>query len=403
VVGEVRSAVDVERHERRIREAPAADDVVPPLVREQEPVGGLVTEDGVQRERSSHEEERSRPRERVVQRHRHRDDAEGLNPDADDREHVAPVGDPAQLRPDLGPRHPGRREALGWQDVGKKLGLREHGGGRHGHAPSITVPAHMTQPRNEGDQQQRTPLTARSVIASTLLGVDPPRLPGNVLVRSGELFGIAEGTTRVALSRMVAAGELRSEDGAYHLTGRLLERQARQAASRAAATSRWDGGWRMAVVTAERRPAAERAELRDAMRDLRMAEVREGVWLRPDNLPARPLPDVAGRCLWLGATPDEPAALAASLWDLRGWARHATRLRAEMDDVLPELDAGRTDALAPAFVLSAAVLRHFQADPLLPAELLPDGWPGAALRAEYDRYDAAFLTVWRTWFRSMPT
>lgn len=260
----------------------------------------------------------------------------------------------------------------------------------------------MAQLRNDEYRQRRAPLTARSVIASTLLGVDPPRLPSRVLVRSGELFGIAEGTTRVALSRMVAAGELRSGDGAYHLSGRLLERQARQAVSRAAATTGWDGTWRLAVVTAERRPAAERAELRDAMRDLRMAELREGVWLRPDNLAARALPEVAGRCLWLAATPEGPATLAASVWDLAGWARHAQRLRTEMDDVFADLDAGRTDALAPAFVLSAAVLRHFQADPLLPAELLPDGWPGAALRVEYDRYDAAFLAVWRAWFRSMP-
>ena len=52
------------------------------------------------------------------------------------------------------------------------------------------------------------PLSARSVVASTLLGMRPPRLPTQILVRSGALFGIAEGTTRVALSRMVAAGEL---------------------------------------------------------------------------------------------------------------------------------------------------------------------------------------------------
>ena len=50
------------------------------------------------------------------------------------------------------------------------------------------------------------PLTARSVLASTLLGVTPPRLSTRVLVRSGELFGVGESATRTALSRMVAAG-----------------------------------------------------------------------------------------------------------------------------------------------------------------------------------------------------
>jgi len=50
--------------------------------------------------------------------------------------------------------------------------------------------------------------------------------------------------------------------------------------------------------------------------------------------------------------------------------------------------------------VSAAVLRHFQADPLLPTELLPANWPGAELRADYERYDATFKDAWRTWFHT---
>lgn len=37
--------------------------------------------------------------------------------------------------------------------------------------------------------------------------------------------------------------------------------------------------------------------------------------------------------------------------------------------------------------MSAAVLRHLLADPLLPAELLPADWPGTRLRARYDDFD----------------
>ena len=48
--------------------------------------------------------------------------------------------------------------------------------------------------------------------------------------------------------------------------------------------------------------------------------------------------------------------------------------------------------------LSASVLRHLQADPLLPAALLPRSWPGADLRRDYDTYDLAFKTLWRTWY-----
>ena len=144
------------------------------------------------------------------------------------------------------------------------------------------------------------PLTTRSVLASTLLGTRPPRLPVGRLVRAGALFGIAEGTVRTALSRMAAAGEVEGADGWYRLSGRLVERQQRQEASRAAARLPWSGRWWMAVVAAARRPAAERARLRTAMTTLRFAELREGVWLRPANLdPERSPPAsaaLAGQC-----------------------------------------------------------------------------------------------------------
>ncbi|HJR38673.1 MAG TPA: PaaX domain-containing protein, C- domain protein, partial [Nocardioidaceae bacterium] len=67
-------------------------------------------------------------------------------------------------------------------------------------------------------------LTARSVLASVLLGTEPPWLPTRLLVRTAELFGIADGTARVALSRMLSAGEAVAEDGGYRLIGRLAER-----------------------------------------------------------------------------------------------------------------------------------------------------------------------------------
>jgi phenylacetic acid degradation operon negative regulatory protein len=251
------------------------------------------------------------------------------------------------------------------------------------------------------------PLTARSVVASTLLGVDPPRLPTRLLVRSGELFGISQGTTRVALSRMVAAGELVVVGGGHELAGHLRERQARQLASRAPTTSAWDGTWTMAVVVGGRRPVEARAELRKAMTDLRMGELREGVWMRPDNLADRSASGatavVDAQCqrfrTHLDDGPDAAVALARQLWNLDTWSARATELRVELDAVVGSLESGDTAALAPGFVLSAAVLRHLLADPLLPSELLPVEWSGDELRHDYDRYDTAFKTLWRDWFR----
>jgi phenylacetic acid degradation operon negative regulatory protein len=236
------------------------------------------------------------------------------------------------------------------------------------------------------------PLTARSIVASTLLGMRPPELSAQLLVRSGELFGIAEGTTRTALSRMLSAGELVAVDGRYRLAGHLLDRQARHEASRhPRLRARWDGSWRSAVVVAERRAAAERTALRTAMTRARYGELREGVWLRPHNLVERP-PDVDG-VTWLRTRPDDPRAVIRRLWDLDAWAVRAERLRDAMTASVDEPE------LARAFEVSAAVLRHLQSDPLLPDRLLPPRWPGDALRDEYERFDAAFKTTWRKWFR----
>ena len=242
-------------------------------------------------------------------------------------------------------------------------------------------------------------LTARSVVASTLLGSHPPRMAPGPLVRVGALFGLAEGAVRTALSRMVAAGELEQDErGRYRLRGALVVRQQRQDESRAAVVRTWDGAWTQAVVDAERRSAAERARLRAASRNLRLAELREGVWLRPDNLDPTRLPEeralLAAQCLVLRSQPEgDPAELAARLWDLEAWARRATELRRAMHHVVVRLEDGDVDALAPGFVLAAAVLRHTQADPLLPPDLWSRSWPGGALRADYDRYDTAYRAL----------
>ena len=64
-------------------------------------------------------------------------------------------------------------------------------------------------------------MTARSVLASALLGEDPPELPVAHLVHLAGLFGINPNRARVALSRMVASGEATTDGaGRYRLAGR---------------------------------------------------------------------------------------------------------------------------------------------------------------------------------------
>jgi phenylacetic acid degradation operon negative regulatory protein len=247
-----------------------------------------------------------------------------------------------------------------------------------------------------GPDEQAPPLTARSVLASGLLGMDPPELPVAQLVRLADLFGISENRARVALSRMVAAGEATSDgSGRYRLAGHLAARQSRQSASRSGATTVYDGRWRLAVVTTTGSTADVRAARRRALAYARLAELREGVWMRPDNVAVQ-LPGSLGTDVELRTSrPGDPPVLARRLWDLPAWSGRARRLLGGLGALAPD----GPEALAPGFELSAAVLRHLQADPLLPAELLPAEWPGAELRATYDEWDARYRTTLREWSR----
>jgi phenylacetic acid degradation operon negative regulatory protein len=226
------------------------------------------------------------------------------------------------------------------------------------------------------------PLTARSVVLSTLLGYHPPALPVSALVRVGGLFGIAEPTIRVALTRMVAVGDVTADAGVYQLTHRLVQRQVQQEEGCSPRTRPWDGSWEMAVVTANARSLADRVALRQDMVRLRLAQFREGVWLRPANLARRPDGLTAGQCAFFASHPaTAPLELARSLWDLPGWADEARRLEREL---------GTAVSLKDGFIATAEVIRHLLIDPCLPADLLPATWPGAGLRARYLEFSTLY-------------
>ena len=239
------------------------------------------------------------------------------------------------------------------------------------------------------------PLSARSVIASTLLGTTPPRLPGRLLVPFAGLFDISEGTTRVALSRMVDRGELVNDDGTYALAGDLLARHGRQEEGLRPITEPWSGRWVLYVVDGPRRSRADRLALRRAFHHLTVFEQREGVWLRPDNLSRDRMPGqqavVAGQTHRYLVEPDEdPALLAAQLFDLDAWMATAAALEARMEVAAEALDADGAGALAAGFEVAAAVLRHLLVDPLLPDSLWPGDRPSPRFRAEYEAYDRRY-------------
>jgi phenylacetic acid degradation operon negative regulatory protein len=252
----------------------------------------------------------------------------------------------------------------------------------------------MVDSSNRGTDTGERRLTARSVLASTLLGADPPELPVAHLVQLSSLFGINENRARVALSRMVASEEATTDGaGRYRLSGHLLERQRRQNASRAGRTRRWRGDWQMVVVTTTGSTPEVRNYRRNALVLSRLSELREGVWLRPDNLDSAIPEDLDPDITRLSVRPEQPDELVGQLFDTAAWAEQARHLV----DLLTALPPRDWTDLARGFVLSASVLRHFQADPLLPPELLAPDWPGLHLRARYDDWDARYRQVLADW------
>lgn len=226
------------------------------------------------------------------------------------------------------------------------------------------------------------PLTARSVILSVLLGSHPPVLPVRSLVRTAAWFGINEGTTRVALSRLAGDGDVVAEGRQYRLSDRLIDRQRQQDESRAPATRPWRGHWEMVLLEPDQVDPALQAAVGAQLTRLKLGEFRPGVWMRPANLRRPWPPPHRGQGWYLNTRTivggSDGPGLAAWIWDLTAWVDRAEALLAAW---------ATSVGPAPRFVLAAAMVRHLQADPILPVALLPAGWPGSRLRDAYAAFE----------------
>ncbi|HEY6799351.1 MAG TPA: hypothetical protein VI121_01815 [Agromyces sp.] len=227
------------------------------------------------------------------------------------------------------------------------------------------------------------PLDARSLALSALLGTHPPVLPARALVALADLFGIAGGTMRTALSRMGANGELVLADGRYRLAGRLLDRQRSQDIGRRDPAEAWDGTWHTLVVVPDQRRLPERRRFRAVMSDHRFGELRPDIWMRPANLDPPPHDhDVIVTTGALSGT--DPGLLCARLWDLDSLRVRGDALLSELRRQRDESDWSDPRSIPGIFTFSAAVVRYLRDDPLLPPQLAPADWPAASLRVEYD-------------------
>lgn len=239
------------------------------------------------------------------------------------------------------------------------------------------------------------PLDARSLALSVLLGSHPPLLPARALVALAELFGIAGGTMRTALSRMVANGEIEAADGRYRLAGPLLERQQAQDIGRRPPTDRWDGAWHTVIAAADQRQLAERRRFRASMANHRFGELRPDIWMRPANLPVPSSSDD-----WIVTTGPivgvDPSDLRDRLWDTEALRHRGNALLSTVTRLRAGTDWSDWGSIPDVFIASAAVVRYLRDEPMLPPGLTPDRWPVTALRSAYDDLERAFQAQLRS-------
>lgn len=251
----------------------------------------------------------------------------------------------------------------------------------------------------------RTP-SARSFLLDLLSTLRRGAMPVRALVEAAALFGIAEGSARVALTRLLAEEMVeRDERGLYRLGAAARPLRSRVAAWRDldARLRAWSGGW-IGVIGGT---AAARAVQRKSARALALFGFRtftRGLSLRPDNLAGAAdtaraeltalglapgsivcsvrdldaVSDARARSLW-----DADALVAGYRWHCRAIEASARRLRARA----PE------QAMVESFRVGGAALRALATDPLLPEPIVPAHERDALVAAMRD-YDAIGRASW---------
>lgn len=241
--------------------------------------------------------------------------------------------------------------------------------------------------------------TARSFALDLLSTLRRGAMPVRALVDAAALFGIADGSVRVALTRLIAEGLVeRDERGSYRLGAGAEPVRTRVAAWRDLSSQlrSWSGAW---IGVAGARRGSERA-----LRLLGFRALTKAVAVRPDNL-AGGLERVRDDLTALGLAPGalvcelrelDPVseARARSLWNADGLVERYRKHAREIDASTRRLRArSETHAMVESFRVGGAALRTLATDPLLPEPIVPAAERDALVAAMRD-YDALGRASW---------
>ncbi len=256
--------------------------------------------------------------------------------------------------------------------------------------------------------------TAKSLILDLLSTLRGGAMPVRALVEAAALFGIDGNAVRVALTRLVAAGRVESDErGSYRLgpgaaaiaehvaSWRTLDRRTRP----------WKGGWLGAetsgVARSERR--ARRAT-EHALGLLGFRALAPDLFVRPDNL-SEDLSTTRRRLETLGLDPrtilfpigaldDDAHRRARSLWSAERIEARYRREQTALERSLARLERLPVDAaMAESFLVGGKAIRTLVTDPLLPAPIVDETLRRDLLET-MRAYDARGRACWAEFMRT---
>lgn len=222
-------------------------------------------------------------------------------------------------------------------------------------------------------------------------------MPSGALVAALGDLGVKQAAARAALSRLTRLELLRSERVGRRTTHRLSPRAAEIVADEAAWLDsfgsdepRWDGLWSVLAFSIPESRRDVRHSARSRLKWLGYAPLYDGVWISPRDTAAEAMAElrelgVADLTMMRAGVETSTPAGPRAAWDLE-------EARREYDAFAVDLARAGTaqgaEALAERSRLMLGWQRFRGLDAGLPREVLPDGWPRAAVRARFaQRYD----------------
>lgn len=212
------------------------------------------------------------------------------------------------------------------------------------------------------------------------------------LIALAEPFGLNERLVRTAAARLAKDGWLEGRRAGklseYRLSDDGRERFA-EATRRiySEPDSTWSGRWTVIVLPPMR--AAERRELEEELIWRGFGELSTNVFAHPEldsqslNMPGRPAGLLSKLIVFDASLADDkaPQRLVGLGWDLEDLALRYQRFVTRFERVLAALHDHRRMDHEAGFIVRTLLIHEYRRlhlrDPMLPARLLRDNWPGA--------------------------